>query len=93
MDLVSCRNLLIYLEPKAQEKVLALAHFALREDGYLFLGNAETVGQRDHLFATVSKRWRIYQRAGPARSPSLDFSQWPVREGLARQADTRLRTH
>ncbi len=89
MDLVSCRNLLIYLEPEAQEKVLSLAHFALREDGYLFLGNAETVGQRDHLFATVSKRWRIYQRVGPARSPALDFSQWPVREGLARQADIK----
>jgi len=81
MDLVSCRNLLIYLEPAAQEKVLSLAHFALREDGYLFLGNAETVGQRDHLFASVSKRWRIYRRVGPARSPAIDFSQWPARDG------------
>lgn len=82
MDLVSCRNLMIYLEPAAQDKVLSLAHFALRENGYLFLGNAETVGQRDHLFASVSKRWRIYRRVGPARSPALDFSQWPVREGF-----------
>ena len=89
MDLVSCRNLLIYLEPSAQDKVLSLAHFALREDGYLFLGNAETVGQRDHLFATVSKRWRIYRRIGPARSPALDFSQWPVRDGVARQANVQ----
>ena len=89
MDLVSCRNLLIYLEPAAQDKVLSLAHFALREDGYLFLGNAETVGQRDHLFATVSKRWRIYRRVGPARSPALDFSQWPVRDGPVRQADAK----
>lgn len=82
MDLVSCRNLLIYLEPAAQDKVLSLAHFALRENGYLFLGNAETVGQRDHLFACVSKRWRIYRRVGPARSAALDFSHWPVRSGL-----------
>ncbi len=89
MDLVSCRNLLIYLEPAAQDKVLSLAHFALREDGYLFLGNAETVGQRDHLFASVSKRWRIYRRVGPARSPAIDFSQWPVRDGPARHADAQ----
>ncbi|QPC95938.1 chemotaxis protein CheB [Mesorhizobium sp. INR15] len=89
MDLVSCRNLLIYLEPAAQQKVLSLAHFALREDGYLFLGNAETVGQRDHLFASVSKRWRIYRRVGPARSPAIDFSQWPIRDGPTRSMDAR----
>lgn len=88
MDLVSCRNLLIYLAPAAQEKVLALAHFALREGGYLFLGNAETVGQRDHLFECVSKRWRIYRRVGSGRSPMLDFAQWPVREGASRLGQT-----
>lgn len=82
MDLVSCRNLLIYLEPAAQERILSLAHFALREDGYLFLGNAETVGQRDHLFVSVSKRWRIYRRVGPARSRAIDFANWPTRDEL-----------
>lgn len=83
MDLVSCRNLLIYLEPAAQDKVLSLAHFALRENGYLFLGNAESIGQREHHFASVSKRWRIYRRIGPPRSGALDFSQWPVRDAPA----------
>lgn len=83
MDLVSCRNLLIYLEPEAQQKVIGLAHFALRENGYLFLGNAESIGQRGHLFACVSKRWRIYQRVGAARSEALDFGQWPFRDGQA----------
>lgn len=87
MDLVSCRNLLIYLTPPAQEKVLALAHFALREGGYLFLGNAETVGQRDHMFECISKRWRIYRRVGTGRSSGLQFSQWPMREGPVRAAD------
>ncbi|HEU5482885.1 MAG TPA: CheR family methyltransferase [Sphingomicrobium sp.] len=77
MDLVSCRNLLIYLEPEAQERVLSLTHFALKEGGYLFLGNAESVGQRGHLFATVSKRWRIYRRIGGARGPAIDFPTWP----------------
>ena len=77
MDLVCCRNLLIYLQPTAQEKILSLAHFALREGGYLFLGNAETIGNRDHLFANISKRWRIYQRIGATRSSALNFSDWP----------------
>jgi two-component system CheB/CheR fusion protein len=80
MDLVSCRNLLIYLDSEAQERVLSLAHFALREGGYLFLGNSETVGQRDHLFATVSKRWRIYRRIGGPRPAAIDFPTWPPAE-------------
>lgn len=83
IDVVSCRNLLIYLEPEAQDKVLSLAHFALREGGFLFLGNAETVGRRGHLFETVSKRWRIYRRIGPARSSALKFTDWPMRDRSA----------
>src|SRR5208283_913351 len=43
MDLISCRNLLIYLEPEVQKKVITLLHFALKEGGYLFLGPSETV--------------------------------------------------
>lgn len=89
MDLVSCRNLLIYLIPAAQEKVLSLAHFALREGGYLFLGNAETVGKREHMFECVSKRWRIYRRLGSGRSPMLEFSQWPIRDEPVRAADAK----
>lgn len=80
MDMVSCRNLLIYLKPEAQKHILALTHFALREDGFLFLGNAETIGEMDDLFQTVSKRWRIYRRIGPPRSSAIDFSAWPSRE-------------
>jgi len=52
---------------------MALCHFALREGGYLFLGNAETVGRRDDLFETVSKKWRIYRRLGPTRHDIVDF--------------------
>ncbi len=67
VDIVTCRNLLIYLEPEAQRSALALLHFALREGGYLFLGNAETLGHAETLFEVVSKRWRIYRRSGEAR--------------------------
>lgn len=62
LDLISCRNLLIYLEPELQRKVLALFHFALCPGGYLFLGPSESVGTRDGLFEPVAKKWRLYRR-------------------------------
>jgi two-component system, chemotaxis family, CheB/CheR fusion protein len=85
MDLMSCRNLLIYLDAEGQNRVLALAHFALREGGYLFLGNAESIGQRDHQFSTVSKRYRIYKRAGVPQSADMDFQIWPPAQSLERE--------
>jgi PAS domain S-box-containing protein len=75
MDLVSCRNFLIYLEPDAQQRVIALCHFALHRGGYLFLGNAETVGRHDDLFETRSKKWRIYRRVGPTRHDLIDYRE------------------
>jgi two-component system CheB/CheR fusion protein len=73
IDLVSCRNLLIYLGVEAQAKVLSLFHFALREGGLLILGNAETIGIRDDRFATVSKAERIYRRTGHNRPGDFGF--------------------
>lgn len=64
LDLISCRNLLIYLEPEIQKKILSMFHFALREGGYLFLGNAETIYQQADLFETISRKHRIYRRLG-----------------------------
>jgi chemotaxis methyl-accepting protein methylase/nitrogen fixation/metabolism regulation signal transduction histidine kinase len=71
LDVVSCRNLLIYLEPAVQERILALLHFALGEGGYLFLGSAETIGPHADLFEAVSTRWRIFRRIGPTRHAKL----------------------
>jgi two-component system CheB/CheR fusion protein len=73
LDLVTCRNLLIYLEPETQRRVISLAHFALRDGGVLFLGNSETTSGSDDMFSPVSKKWRIYRRIGAARRPALDF--------------------
>jgi two-component system CheB/CheR fusion protein len=73
LDLISCRNLLIYLEPKAQQKILALFHFALRPGGYLFLGGSETIGQQHDLSQTISRKWRIYRRIGPTRLDKIGF--------------------
>ena len=68
LDLISCRNLLIYLSGEAQKKILPLFHYALNQDGHLFLGNSETIGEFTDLFAVVDKKWKIYQQAGEASS-------------------------
>ncbi|MEF2549840.1 chemotaxis protein CheB [Aurantimonas sp. A2-1-M11] len=73
LDLVSCRNFLIYLEPAAQQRIVALCHFALRQGGHLFLGNAETIGRHEELFETVSKKWRIYRRLGATRHDLIEY--------------------
>ncbi|MGH8534900.1 MAG: chemotaxis protein CheB [Gammaproteobacteria bacterium] len=77
LDLIICRNLLIYLEPELQQKVIALFHFALNRNGYLFLGKSETVGQQLSLFEPLSKKWRIYRRSGPVRHVPADFPLIP----------------
>jgi two-component system CheB/CheR fusion protein len=77
MDLISCRNLLIYLEPDVQRKVLALMHFALKPEGTLFLGPSETIGLQTDLFEPISRKWRIYRRTGPSRADDLQF---PVKQ-------------
>jgi two-component system CheB/CheR fusion protein len=84
MDLISCRNVLIYLRPQAQEDVLRGLHFALEPTGYLFLGSSESIGSLRELYTVMSKPWRIFQRAGAARPvfPSRGNAA-PVRGGSA----------
>jgi len=76
LDLVSCRNLLIYLEHTIQEKLMQLFHFALSPGGFLFLGSAESVTRSEKLFEPVSKEARIYQRA--EANPSAKGGTFPV---------------
>jgi two-component system, chemotaxis family, CheB/CheR fusion protein len=73
LDLVSCRNLLIYLRPDAQEKVISFFHFALREGGILLLGSAETIGGSKDRFETVSKAERLYRHIGRIRPGEPGF--------------------
>ena len=91
VDLISCRNVLIYLEPELQRKVLNIFHFALRTEGHLFLGNAESAGSRDDRFKPVSKKWRIFVRQGTTR---IDLLSLPPRlaDGAADTAALPPRT-
>ena len=73
MDLISCRNLLIYLEPVLQHRVLPLFHYSLSPGGFLWLGSAETIGNFEHLFDVRDSRHRIYQ-SRPGLTPSLPLA-------------------
>ncbi len=76
IDLISCRNLLIYLKLDVQNQVMELFHFALRENGYLFLGPSETIGRKTELFRPVDRQSRLYQRNAATRrkAPNLPFA-------------------
>lgn len=80
LDVVSCRNLLMYLNADSQRRVLSLLHHALRTGGHLFLGSSESPHIAEGLFAPVSRPWMIYRRADAARLP------WPRLTGPAQRA-------
>jgi two-component system, chemotaxis family, CheB/CheR fusion protein len=71
MDMVSCRNVLIYLEPEAQRRVIGLCGFALRKGGLLLLGAAETPGAGDGWFEVADKGARLWRSIGQGRSAEL----------------------
>jgi len=73
LDLISCRNLLIYLSTRLQKKLLPLFHFALQDGGYLFLGNAEGLGAFGELFTTVDRKWKLYQKKGTSSYVGTPF--------------------
>ena len=67
LDLLVCRNVLIYLTPETQKRLITLFRFVLNKGGYLFLGSSETVGQTGKRFETVSKQWRMYRSLSTPR--------------------------
>ena len=64
LDLIICRNILIYMGRDLQKKLIPLCHYALNPDGFLFLGSSETVGEFHDLFATLDRKLKLYQRKG-----------------------------
>jgi two-component system CheB/CheR fusion protein len=71
IDLVSCRNLLIYLEPELQRRLMQLFHAVLNPGGFLFLGASETVGDAGDLFTQVDKRWKIFEKRAVPTHPLI----------------------
>jgi two-component system CheB/CheR fusion protein len=75
LDLISCRNLLIYLGPHLQKKLMAVFHYALRPNGFLFLGPSESITSHEELFRPVNAKYRISQRKATAIRPSAVLSR------------------
>jgi len=74
LDILSCRNLLIYLMPELQKKLFSLFHYSLNPGGLLFLGNAETIGDLTNLFAPLNAKTRLYRRLDSALfTESIEF--------------------
>ncbi|HEV8385640.1 MAG TPA: PAS domain S-box protein, partial [Candidatus Acidoferrales bacterium] len=73
MDLISCRNLLIYLEPELQNRVLPILHFSLRTNGFLLLGGSERLVTYSEYFALVDKKQKIFQKKKIAAPPPAQF--------------------
>ncbi|HEY4639987.1 MAG TPA: CheR family methyltransferase, partial [Thermoanaerobaculia bacterium] len=75
LDLISCRNVLIYLGAVLQRRVMSIFHYSLQPDGYLLLGSSETIGNYADLFTIMDRRNKIYQRKGATGRLPLDLTR------------------
>src|SRR5262249_768079 len=90
LDLISCRNLLIYLGAVMQGKILTMFHYALKPHGLLMLGTSETVGSYTHHFHLVDKKNKIYARKETAARSLMDFTMAKASPGPTVAADKKL---
>lgn len=79
LQLVSCRNLLIYLERELQRRVLEMLHYALLPSGFLFLGTSETAEWADELFETLDKKAKIYRRRAHSPTHEVHYPALPLK--------------
>jgi len=77
LDLISCRNLLIYLGPVLQKRILPIFHYALKPTGYLLLGASETIGSFANYFSLADKKHKLYTVKPTTRAPVLEFGGRP----------------
>lgn len=75
IDLVSCRNVLIYLEPFLQKKIIPVFHYSLNPSGFLMLGSSETIGSFSYLFSLVDKNHKIYLKKASNVRPSMHIME------------------
>ena len=74
VDILTCRNLLIYMDAELQKKLFGLFYYSLNSDGYMVLGSAESLGNQSHFFETIDNKLKIFQRSQTSLSPVLiDF--------------------
>ncbi len=103
LDLVTCRNLLIYLDPSTQTRVLSLLHFGLSQGGFLFLGPSESLGEQEDEFEALNSRWRLFRKQSSRHTPlapeglfglgivhDRDASAMPRQAGMPRRREQSL---
>jgi len=74
IDILSCRNLLIYMEPELQKKMIGLFYYSLNPQGIMILGSSETLGNQSYLFNPLDLKWKIFRRASYLQAPDIfDF--------------------
>lgn len=78
MNFISCRNVLIYMQPQLQQQVLKLLHFSLASQGILFLGNAETLGELENEFIEIEQRWKIFRKRREIQFSLMPLWQQPL---------------
>jgi len=83
LNLISCRNLLIYMGSGLQEKIIPLMHYSLRPDGYLFLGTSESIGDFTDMFSVVNQKYKIFQ-SHEMESRQAYYNQFEMAFGNAR---------
>ncbi len=81
IDLLSCRNLLIYMDGVLQKKVLPLCHYALNPQGVIFLGPSESIGEFTDLFQPVDNKWKVFKRKEFSLEKALDYPGMPFYHG------------
>ncbi len=79
LDLLSCRNLMIYLEPELQERLIATFRYALRPGGILFLSPSESIGHDARLFRPVDRKWKLFRVVSPSGRPGAPPTGLPAR--------------
>jgi two-component system CheB/CheR fusion protein len=88
LDLVSCRNVMIYLGTVLQRRAMSIFHYALRPDGYLLLGTSETIGNFGELFKIVDRRHKIYQKRPAINRPEIEIAPLPPERPTAEKRRT-----
>jgi hypothetical protein len=86
LDLICCRNVLIYMDTTLQRRLLSMFHYALKPSGFLVLGQAESIGYHSELFQLMNKKNKVYRKKeGTARAPHMDVFR-PFEDGTGRTA-------
>ena len=92
LDLISCRNLLIYFNAELQKKIIPIFHYSLLPNGILFLGSSETIGGFVDLFSMLDKKWKFYKKRDSIYSvqPFIDF---PLSHSIGKIYETTMKTN